>query len=331
MISRRGLLILWFGFFVLIACFISLFADDDGGSSPAAYLGSGIGSRALGIGAFTALADDGTAAYWNPAGLGQLKNFEFDSQVSLLSLNRSHNFISYDHNLNKYGVLSAMLVNYSAGNDLEARQSNTLSPDSLFSDSEDCFYLSWGKDFNNHWLFGMNLKVLLQNLYNQNAFGLGFDLGTLYKDPQGWSAGLMLQDVYSYLSWNLSGAVDHLPFVGRIGLAYPVVKNLEAAGDLENGISYLTTWKWGLGAEYTMEDHFFIRAGVRNLLPCFGLGLDFPFAGTRCCFDYSLGLDNIDQSLIHNLSLQVRFENWQGFTSNENPEALNTAPTNKNP
>jgi len=40
-------------------------------------LDSGAGARAAGMGgAFTAVADDASASYWNPAGLSQLKNTE---------------------------------------------------------------------------------------------------------------------------------------------------------------------------------------------------------------------------------------------------------------
>src|ERR1700677_492588 len=37
----------------------------------------GIGPRAIGMGgAFTAIADDASAAYWNPAGLSQISSYE---------------------------------------------------------------------------------------------------------------------------------------------------------------------------------------------------------------------------------------------------------------
>src|SRR5271163_2692007 len=37
----------------------------------------GIGPRAIGMGgAFTAIADDASAAYWNPAGLSQINSYE---------------------------------------------------------------------------------------------------------------------------------------------------------------------------------------------------------------------------------------------------------------
>src|SRR5687767_4320158 len=51
------------------------------GTSSAQFLKMGAGARAAAMGnAFTAVADDVTATYWNPAGLGQIKN----AQMSLM-------------------------------------------------------------------------------------------------------------------------------------------------------------------------------------------------------------------------------------------------------
>ena len=53
----------------------------------------GVGARAMGMsGAFTAVADDASAAYWNPAGLAQLESLEiqgmFGSYLSGLNQDR---------------------------------------------------------------------------------------------------------------------------------------------------------------------------------------------------------------------------------------------------
>ena len=51
------------------------FAESAGQAG--AYLKMGVGARALGMGsAFTAVADDSTASFWNPAGLAKMKKPE---------------------------------------------------------------------------------------------------------------------------------------------------------------------------------------------------------------------------------------------------------------
>ena len=62
-------------------CFIIIFsihffignayAVDKTGTTAAKFLHMNVGSRAVGMGgAFTSIANDATAMYWNPAGLG---------------------------------------------------------------------------------------------------------------------------------------------------------------------------------------------------------------------------------------------------------------------
>ena len=47
------------------------YSVDKTGTTAAKFLSTNIGSKAVGMGgAFTALANDGSAMYWNPAGIG---------------------------------------------------------------------------------------------------------------------------------------------------------------------------------------------------------------------------------------------------------------------
>ena len=57
-----------------------------GGALAGGYALSGVGSKAIGMGgAFRGLADDWSAAYWNPAGLTQLEESEFNSMLVMLN------------------------------------------------------------------------------------------------------------------------------------------------------------------------------------------------------------------------------------------------------
>ena len=59
------------------------------------FLRMGVGARALGMGgAFTGIADDPSAAYWNPAGLGQIHNFQLEFMNVNLPFDRTFNYFS---------------------------------------------------------------------------------------------------------------------------------------------------------------------------------------------------------------------------------------------
>jgi long-subunit fatty acid transport protein len=77
------------------------------------YLGLGYGARALGLGtAFTAVANDFSAVYWNPAGLGQIGRNEVSLGLSYASFNNDatlfgtkESFSNSSTNLNAFGLV----------------------------------------------------------------------------------------------------------------------------------------------------------------------------------------------------------------------------------
>ncbi|MDD2715851.1 MAG: UPF0164 family protein [Candidatus Wallbacteria bacterium] len=91
MINRKLLLTLGAGLIFSLSC-----AAEDGSGQAGAYLKMGVGARALGMGgAFSAIADDATASFWNPAGLSQLSSSEIDTMHTVLKMDRTYNFINY--------------------------------------------------------------------------------------------------------------------------------------------------------------------------------------------------------------------------------------------
>ena len=65
----------------VISCFLcaNLYSQDsqEKATNAISFLSLGTGARAIAMGrAFTAIADDATAVYWNPAGLGQLDKLD---------------------------------------------------------------------------------------------------------------------------------------------------------------------------------------------------------------------------------------------------------------
>ena len=74
---------------------------------------TGTGARALGLGnAFTGIADDFTAVWWNPAGLGQIKKFEltggfnhFNYSDDATFLGNTTNYSNSATNLNNLGFV----------------------------------------------------------------------------------------------------------------------------------------------------------------------------------------------------------------------------------
>ncbi|MDI6767724.1 MAG: hypothetical protein QME52_12955 [Bacteroidota bacterium] len=77
------------------------------------YHGLGFGARSLGLGtAYTAVANDFSAVYWNPAGLGQVRSNEFSMGLSHISYNNTstlfgskESFSNSGTNINSLGIV----------------------------------------------------------------------------------------------------------------------------------------------------------------------------------------------------------------------------------
>jgi hypothetical protein len=158
------------------------------------FLNFGNGARALGIGrAFVAIADDGTAAYWNPAGLGNLANVELTTMRTRITPN---SYTSFSEIGSEYSVLSAIIpktvikrgglgitvIQFSV-KDIKKTGINIygeLEELGSFDNKETAYIGSYGGELIKEmiWLGG-NAKLMTHSLDELSASGYGFDIGAL--------------------------------------------------------------------------------------------------------------------------------------------------------
>lgn len=82
----------------LLAGLLVLAAGPARAAETASFLTIGAGARALAMGgAFTALADDSNAVYWNPAGLASVERREVSASHAELADGVRHDFAAYAH------------------------------------------------------------------------------------------------------------------------------------------------------------------------------------------------------------------------------------------
>jgi hypothetical protein len=75
------------------------------GAGAAAWMKLPVGARAVGLsGAYTAIANEATALYWNPAGLALVDKSEIVVNHANLNYDRKHNFFAIALPLTKLGV-----------------------------------------------------------------------------------------------------------------------------------------------------------------------------------------------------------------------------------
>jgi len=285
----------------VIGCAYPAFCAD---SHAAPYLRMGVGARALGMGgAFTAIADDATAAYWNPAGLAKIENIEATFMYAAnMAVDRQLNYFAYAHWLGVGGLGVSWL---NAGMmDMPHRDG---SGTSLGTDdyADNAIMFSYGMEVGSIMLGG-TAKILHQNVMGTTETGFGVDVGGLFNVTDNVSAGLMIRDVGSQygevdvpLDWRFGSAVKALDGALCVGLDVAKVQNIE-------------NFDIHLGAEYGMEVHpgyhAFFRSGIQSAEDkafTAGLGIRVPYIQ----FDYSFVTEKDEDALgdNHRISVTARF------------------------
>ncbi|PIV54317.1 hypothetical protein COS16_11220, partial [Candidatus Desantisbacteria bacterium CG02_land_8_20_14_3_00_49_13] len=170
-------LLLLFTFFLLLST-ASLAADSF--TLPMNIID--VGPRAQGFsGAFTGIADDASAFYWNPAGYGFFERYGISSShTSGLSYWRG--YVTYNYPL---GAITAV------------RSASGLSWDGIDGKgTADLFIFTQALPLGDVFSVGFNLKGLSQD--NGESLGYGCDLGALLR-TQYFRLGFTAQDLVSYV------------------------------------------------------------------------------------------------------------------------------------
>lgn len=192
---------------ILLILVVAISQQAVAGKYAAEFLNTGIGARALGMGgAYVALADDGSAGYWNPAGLMQVPRMEvaFMHAARFSGLQQS-DVLHFVKPAKNYAVGLTYLrmgisdIPYTSKRDLNNRP----VIDRYVSDVEDALYFSVAKTVRPGLSIGGNLKALRQRVGDNSALGFGLDLGLLYRPLPQWTLGLALQDISgTYVYWD---------------------------------------------------------------------------------------------------------------------------------
>ena len=172
-------------FFILLSA-NSSFGQGNAGQ-PGEFLRWGCGARSLAMGrAFTAVADDPTAIYWNPAGLGQLDQISFSTMFSNLYYGTNYYYFAGAVPLNSFPS-SVLNTTFGLGyvglktDDFEGRDEFNQATGS-FSNSQSAFFIAAATNWTNSRFnlnFGSNLTFFNHSLQNYNDWGWGGDVGII--------------------------------------------------------------------------------------------------------------------------------------------------------
>ncbi len=156
------------------------------GTTAAKFLSMGIGPRANAMGgAFTSLANDASALYWNPAGAASMKQYEamFTYTSLFKDLDISLNYAALVIPADDWGNFGVSITALDYG---KMDVTTELYPDGTgekYSASSYAFALSYARNITESFTAGITIKYIRELIFNSSAHGIAFDIGTIFNTP----------------------------------------------------------------------------------------------------------------------------------------------------
>lgn len=238
----------------------------------------GLGARALGMGgAYTAVADDGSAAYWNPAGIAQVTvglalDGGFEGNLKQIDALREQDPAALDGTLGLKGGASLILGNFGLGALTESQAE--IEPAALLKtmriDQTDQVFFTYANEMTDLFVFGLNAKYVMANTERHTATGMidqgegkGFavDLGAMFKVGKIVRVGAVLKD-FGLVGFKLNGVDYEWPTRLVLGGAVkaPLLGTVVAA-DLETPLQGDEDPAFRIGVEQPFLGILAFRAG----------------------------------------------------------------------
>ena len=290
----------------------SIFAAGDGGYA-GSFLQLGVGARPLGMGsAFTAISDDATGLFWNPAGLAQTGKKQIAAAYSEMFEGRRQTFFGLvvPSSAGSFGVgwLSYGISGIS-------RRDVSGQSQGEFSSSENAFGLAYAKGLEGgifDLMIGGGAKLLYHKLADNKATGYGGDLGLLAKIQlpglvKKLAVGMALQNIGANLKWDTeSEHEEEIPLDVRVGAALSVFAlPLDLAFDVEKSAKQDPTYH--LGAEYWLAALGGLRVGWDDGDIAAGASFRLSSLGPEMQFDYGFSTDPVSPKGIHRVCVSAGF------------------------
>ena len=333
---------------MIVSCFLVIappvFAAGQAGLD-IAVLKAGVGARPLGMGgAFTAIADNADAPYWNPAGLSQIKQQEINTMQTKLSTDTDHYYISYVRPLGR-GTLGISWIQVGIGTITQTSATldawNEVQTINVFSYFSNAYMLSYGLPLNPNISVGMTAKYLTSDMFQiagGQAYGYSITPGLLlvlrsavesgeslrvgsqasaqrqtpYVSPDATTQrpmlalGIKIDELLNEQSWG-TGTTEKVPAKARLGVAIRPAKGLLNNSTL--ALDLAQTLKSNYAAELSAgyewsKDGLSLRAGYTESV--FTAGAGFKSGVAQIDYAY-VQQTSLSKENVHRISLSGKW------------------------
>ena len=290
------------------AALLILASPPSWAAETASFLDIGVGARALGMGgAYTALADDANALYWNPAGLAKLEKREFTASHAEMYESTRLDFLACSHPTSQ-GTFSAGLTYLSQGK-IEGRDSLG-RPTAGFDASDAAVSGGYARKLEFAEV-GASVKYIRSHIGSTEAQTVAADAGAK-REFGNFAVGAALRNLGPGLKFQ--DQRNDLPLRFALGAAYKFSGGHAAAAELVNGPRGAGT-DGAFGGEFQAVKNLFLRGGYTTRTAITGgsgfdvargLTLGLGFRNEKWRLDYAV-LPSGELGRSHRFSLGTRF------------------------
>ena len=276
-------------------------------TSSAQFLKLGAGARAAAMAdAFSSVSDDVTAAYWNPAGLAQMKETQISMMQNSSLLDTQYQYFGGAMPLKNQTVAFSIyrmdygtIDRYTAGDE----------KDGSFDAGSLAGSFSVGRKVNEKLSLGMNLKFIQESIESEKASTFGGDLGVLLQQGQTnfsfvlqhLGAGLTFVDEKGSLPQTIRAGVSRNLLDKTLLAAFEISKPNDNDATLHGGVEYSVNPLLMLRGGYQMTPGNTLDvAGLTGVTA--GLGVNF----SKFSIDYGF-VPFGDLGSTHRISFLIKF------------------------
>jgi len=284
------------------------------GTQGGQFLKIGIGARAAGMGAaFTSVADDASAVYWNPAGVARITRNVIALNHCDWAADIAFSQVAYVFDP-KYvpGMLAVHARSLYMPEQLVRTVYKPEGDGRKFDNGDVGVGLTYARSLTDKFSAGLTFNYLHSSLADITATAYTFDFGTLYDTGyQSLRIGMSIQNIGTEMEY-IDRAVK-MPTVFRVGMSMSVFENAEYTVLTAAEFSHPpdNNERANLGTEVGYRDFLHLRAGYGFGYDADGLGLGLGFKvptslNAEAAIDYAY-TDMSYLGGIHRVSVDFRF------------------------
>jgi len=292
---------------------------NNNGTRPAQFLKFAVGARAAAMGeSFAAVANDATALYWNPAGIGNLKDLEIHLSHTDYLTDVTFEFagLVIPTTAGNFGFSAAA---WAMGDEpITTAEDPTGASGLTWSAGSFAVGLTFSRALTDRFSIGLTGKYIQENIYHESAKTLAVDIGSVYDTGiRGVKIGMAMTNFGGKLKaegrdLNVGGVdVDPrrpgnttlngdlrtsswpLPLNFRVGLSFELLKNETGFLLLASDFNHPTDAdeRINVGGEYCLRNRLFLRGGYKFNYDeqsfALGGGVNLPVSNYHFVVDYA--------------------------------------------